>query len=420
MTKLINWMTDVFAPRANKIARNPWVAAIQESILTAMPVILIGSFATLFNVLRDFLPFLPDLGLISSFSFGLLSLFLAYLIPATVMEKKRHKRVVRQAGLAGIALFLIIISPIFDEEGNILVAFGRLGTEGMLATLISGLFVAAVMNFFAKHSFFKKDSEMPDFITVWFDTLIPITLILVVGWVSTYLLNFSVFEFINWVFSPFIAGGQSFLGFVLFNFLAFSFLYSFGISTWVLYPVMAAILFQGFGDNLALVAAGESAKYIHTNEVLNMFLIGGGGTTLALNIMMLGAKSKKLKAVGRSSIVPSIFNINEPLVFGAPMAFNPLLMIPMWIVGLVGPILTYVAFSSGFLAIPLEPFWLWYLPSPIVGYIVTNSIKGAIVVLIIFAASWLIYYPFYRAYDKQLCAEEVAAAQSASAKKSDK
>jgi len=408
MKKLIDWMTEVFAPKANKIARNPWIASIQEAILTTMPVILIGSFATLFNVMRDFIPAMPDIGMLSSFSFGLISLFLAYLVPATIMEKKRHKRVVRQAGLAGIAFFLIIISPLFDEEGNILIMMGRLGTEGMLATLISGLFVAMVMNFFAKHSFFKEDTQMPDFITVWFDTLIPITLILVVGWVATFLLNFSVFEFINLVFSPFIAIGQSFLGFVLLNFLGYAFLYSFGISTWILFPVMAAILFQGFGDNLALVAAGEAARYIHTNEVLNLFLIGGGGTTLSLNIMMLGAKSKKLKAVARSSILPSICNINEPLVFGAPMAFNPLLMIPMWIIGLVGPILTYLTFAIGFLEIPMEPFWFWYLPSPVVGYMVTNSVKGIIVVLVIFAVSWVIYYPFYRAYDKQVCAEEAA------------
>ena len=97
MKKFMDWMTNVFAPKMNKIARNPWVAAVQESILTAMPVILIGSFATVFNILIDFIPQIPDISMISNFSFGLLALFLAYLIPATIMEKKKHRKTAKQA-----------------------------------------------------------------------------------------------------------------------------------------------------------------------------------------------------------------------------------------------------------------------------------------------------------------------------------
>ncbi|MEG0468512.1 MAG: PTS sugar transporter subunit IIC, partial [Longicatena sp.] len=106
MKSFMNWMTDVFAPKMNKIARNPWLASVQESILAAMPLILIGSFATVFNIIRDFVPQMPDISMLSSFSFGLLSIFLAYLIPSTIMEKKKHKKTAKQAGMAGIAFFL--------------------------------------------------------------------------------------------------------------------------------------------------------------------------------------------------------------------------------------------------------------------------------------------------------------------------
>jgi len=406
MKKLMDWMTNVFAPKMNKFARNPWITAIQESILTAMPVILIGSFATLFNIIRDFIPGMPDISLLSSFSFGLLSLFLSYLIPTTIMEKKKHRKTSRQAGLAGIAFFLMIVSPAFDEGGNIVIYFGNLGTEGMIAALLSGVFVGAIMNQFAKHSFFKEDTALPDFITVWFDTLIPITVVLLVGWLFIFKLEISLFNIIYAIFDPFISIGQSFLGFVLFNFIAFSVLYSFGISTWVLYPVMAAITLQGIGDNIALVEVGKAAVNIHTSETVNLFLLGGGGTTLALNIMMLRAKSKKLKVISRSSIIPSICNINEPLVFGAPIAFNPLLMVPMWIIGLVGPAIVYLSMSTGLVPIPCETFQFWYAPSPIMGYMVTRSISGVILVLVIFTLSWLIYYPFFKVYDKQVYEEE--------------
>ena len=405
MKKFMDWMTNVFAPKMNKLARNPWLSSVQESILAAMPVILIGSFATLFNILRDFIPQMPDISMLSNFSFGLLSVFLAYLIPANVMEKKKHRRTAKQAGMAGIAMFLMVAYPTFDDAGNIQFIFSNLGTGGMIAALVAGLFVGAVMNQFAKHSFFSEDSALPDFITVWFDTLIPITLCLVVGWLFTFVLEISIFDIIYQIFSPFITIGQSFWGFVILNFIGYAFLYTFGISTWVIYPITSAICLQGMGDNIAAVAAGGTAQFIHTSETTNLFLLGGGGTTLALGIMFLFAKSKKLRVIGKTSLVPSLCNINEPLVFGAPIAFNPLLMIPMWIIGLLGPAIVYLALSWGLVPIPAETMGFWYLPSPIVGYLVTHSISGVILVLVIFALSWVIYYPFFKVYDKQ-CVEE--------------
>lgn len=412
MKKFMDWMTDVFAPKMNKIARNPWIASIQESILTTMPIILIGSFATIFNILRDFIPQIPDISMISNFSFGLLSLYLAYLIPATILEKKKFKKVSKQAGLAGIAFFLMIVYPSFDEVGNIQIAFSNLGTGGMVASLVSGLFVGAVMNLFAKHSFFKEDSALPEFITVWFDTIIPITICLVVGWLFTFVLQISIFNIIYEMFRPLLTIGQSFWGFVIISFFGYGFLYSFGISTWVIYPIISAICMQGIGDNMALVAAGEAPIYIHTGEVINLFALGGGGTTLSLAFMMLFvAKSKKLKVIGKSTIVPSLCNINEPLIFGAPVAFNPILMVPMWIISFVAPAIAYLAMNSNLVPIPAELFGFFYLPSPIIGYLTTRSIMGVVLVLVIFAISWIIYYPFFKVFDKQLCKEEAIEAE---------
>jgi len=422
MKKLMTWMTDKFAPKMNVLAKNPWISSIQEAILAAMPLILIGSFATLFNIIREYISWFPDLSLISSFSFGLLSVCLAYQIPAILMEKKKNRKTAKQAGMAGVALFLLLIYPqagdiagYAAEDGSFLgtegltILMGRFGTEGMLAAILAGVFVAFVMNLFAKHSFFGEDSAMPDFIIVWFDTLIPMLIIILTGWILTFKLEISMFSLINKVFEPFVAVGQSFWGFVLFNFVAYAFLYSFGISTWVLYPVMAAIILPAIGANSAALPGAE--LYIHTSETTNLFLIGGGGTTLALNILMLTAKSKKLKVIGRSCIAPSVFNINEPIVFGAPVAFNPILMIPMWIMGLLGPTLTYLAMSTGLVPIPTEVFNFWYLPSPIVGYLVTKSFAGLLLVLVIFAVSCVVYYPFFKVYDNQEYAKEQANSQ---------
>ena len=407
MKKFIHWMTEDFSPKVNKISRNPWVSAIQDSLLTAMPMIFIGSFATILTLIRNYIPGFPDVQPISDFSFGLFSLFLAYLIPEQIMTKKKNRSTSKQAGLAGISFFLMIIMPLFDIDGNITLSFGNLGAGGMVAALLSGLLVGFIMNLFSSFSFFKKDTPIPDFVTVWFNTLIPIVIILVIGWVFSFILKISLFDQIYVFLSPLISVGQSFWGMVIVAFVGYAFLYTFGISSWILYPIESAIALPGISENMSAVANGQEPMNIFVNETLNMFIIGGGGATLALAIMMAFlSKSKKNKLIGRTTLVPSIFNINEPLIFGAPVAFNPILMIPMWIMGLVGPILTYIVMKVGIVPISTSTFELWYVPTPIQAFFSTHSFTAVIYVLLLFAVSFAVYYPFFKIYDNQSLEEE--------------
>lgn len=407
MDKFMNWMTEKFAPKVNKIAKNTWVAAVQDAILTAMPMVFIGSFATVFSIIKNYWKDFPDFSMISTFSFGLFSIFLAFLIPEMVMVKKGHKDASRQAGLAGIAFFLMIIYPQLLDNGKIVFDLNTFGTGGMIAALIAGLFVGFIMNIFAKLKFIGEDSAIPDFVAVWFNTLIPILIILLVGWLFTFELKINIYNQINSIFTPLINLGQSFWGFVLVYFLGFAFLYTFGISSWVVYPVQVAIALPAIAQNQANYEAGKAVTNIFTNESGTLFLIGGGGATLALCIMLaFMAKSQRLKLIGRASIIPSIFNINEPVVFGAPIAFNPILMIPMWIMGLVGPILTWIVMKIGLVPIPFKPFALWYTPAPIASWIITESFKGVIFFVALFIVSWLVYYPFFKIYDRQAVAQD--------------
>ncbi|MGM0168912.1 PTS system, cellobiose-specific IIC component [Enterococcus sp. AZ135] len=407
MKKFIEWMQNDFSSKVNKIARNPWVAAIQDSLLSAMPMIFIGSFATILTLVKEYIPGFPDVTPISDFSFGLFSLFLAYLIPENVMLKKKHRNTSKQAGLAGLAFYLMIISPIFDEAGNMTIVFANLGAGGMVAALVAGIFVGFIMNLFAKFSFFKKDTTMPDFVTVWFNTLIPIIVILVVGWVFTIVLSINLFDLVYVILSPLISLGQSFWGFVLISFLGYAFFYTFGISSWIMYPVEIAIALPAISENMSAVANGNEPTNIFVNETLNIVTIGGGGSTLALCIMLAFlSKSQKNKLIGRTALIPSIFNINEPLIFGAPVAFNPILMIPMWIMGFLAPALTYLVMKIGLVQIPFNTFELWYIPTPIQAFFSTHSFMAVLYVFILFAISWIIYYPFFKIYDNQSLQEE--------------
>ncbi|MGM9886665.1 MAG: PTS sugar transporter subunit IIC [Lactococcus sp.] len=409
MNNFMEWMTDKFSPKVNKFAKNAWVASIQDAILAGMPMILIGSFATILSIVKTYVSWFPDFSMISQFSFGLFSLFLAYLIPNSIMKHKKHIEISKQAGLAGLSFFLILVYPKIDEAAGTITFDGNtFGTGGMIAALLAGLFVGFVMNLFTKFNFIGEDSSLPDFVAVWFNTLFPIIVILLVGWLFTFQLHINIYSEINSLFAPLISLGQSFWGLTILMFLGFSFLYSFGISSWVLTPVIYAIELPGIAENQAAVAAGHAATNIFTVEATTMILIGGGGATLALCIMMAFlAKSPRLRMIGKASLIPGIFNINEPLVFGAPIAFNPILMVPFWICGLVTPILLWISMKLQMVPIPSQPFQMWYTPSPIAGWIVSKSIAGLLFVLVVFAVSWIIYWPFFKAYDKQAVQQDL-------------
>ncbi|MCI8598411.1 MAG: PTS sugar transporter subunit IIC [Lachnospiraceae bacterium] len=412
MEKVMSFMTDSVAPKMNKITRNPYVSSVQDAILTSMPLIFIGTIGTILDTIREAFPSFPNCSGFATFSFNLISLFLAFLIPSFIMEKKKQRRTRNQAGLAGLALFIMVICPVI-EEGNFTIAFKALGAGGMIAAIVTGIFVGFVMSLFGKIRLFKEDSAIPDFVTVWFDTLIPILVLLLIGWILTSVIGLNLLEVITSFFAPLVNFGETFWGFVLINFLAMAFLYSFGLSTWVLYSVMSVIALTGISANEAAAAAGMAATNIHVYEVTWIMTIGGGGATFALSIMMcFMAKSKRLKLMGKTCIVPSIFNINEPLVYGTPMAFNPILMIPMWLCGFILPCITWVVFNLSLVPIPTKVFQMWYLPKFIFAFFSTGSIRGTLLAVVLFAVSWVIYWPFFKVYDNQVCKEEAAALEA--------
>lgn len=401
MKRFMKWMTESFAPRLDAITNNIWIASIQEAIMVAIPMIFIGSIITLISILQDFIPGMPDLTPITTFSFGLLGLFIAFLTPYTVMEKKERHKIKLLAGMTGISLFLMLLNPVVNEDGTVQFVLERFGPAGMVTALIVGVFIAVIMNICAKFSFFKKGSSMPEFIMDWFDFLVPIAVIMGLGWVLVYQLHFDIFGLIVSVFEPINAMGQSLFGFVLFNFIGVV-LYSFGVSPWVLMPIWYAIWIPAIEENAALVAQGLDPVNINTFETFfsGWLGIGGMGATLPLVIWLLFARSKKLKTIGKATLIPSLFNINEPVVYGAPVAFNPLLMVPMWINALITPIIVYLALDMGFAQIPSKIFQLWYTPIGVSTYLMSGFnglILLAVVLLIVFA----VWFPFFKLYDAQ-------------------
>lgn len=300
-------------------------------------------------------------------------------------------------------LFLIVISPQVIADGVPGFTHSALGAGGMFIAIVTGLLTGAVMSLFARFTFFKDESVIPDFVRAWFDAMLPIGLVVVVGWLLIDIAGFDLYNVILTVFLPLQGIVESPLGFALMGFVI-CFFYSMGISTWVFTPIFTPVLLAAMQANMD----GTAVNLVTNATLYSAYLwIGGVGITAPLVIMMLFARAKRLKALARASVVPTVFNINEPIIFGA-IAWNPILMVPLWIQGAVLPLLVWLFTKTiPFAPIPMYQFELWYTPFPISTWLTTASLAGLALFAMVAAVATTIWYPFFRAYDRQVQADEV-------------
>ncbi|MDR1689188.1 MAG: PTS transporter subunit EIIC [Clostridiales bacterium] len=396
MQGFINWMELNLVPKMNKINSNAWVQSLKDAMMQVLPLILVGSLLTIMAILQDFIPNFPDMWVVYNYTMGIIGILVAFLIPFNYMERKRKHKMRLIAGMTSFSMYAIIIhldnAELFD--------FGSLGAGGMFAAIVVGIISGLVFALFSDFSFFKEESTVPDFVRQWFDNMLPVAILILSTWALVYLLGLDLFTLINTALSPLTKFADNIVGFTLIYFLI-CFLYSMGISTWMLYSITTPIFLAGITANLALVQAGEAAVHVATNEVYysGWLAIGGSGGTLFLCLMFLFmAKSQRLRAIGKASILPSILNINEPIVFGA-VAWNPILMIPLCLHGLITPIITWIWLNAGLASIPYEVFGFWYCPFPISTWLVSKSVGGLLLLLVLAAVNIVIYFPFFKIYD---------------------
>lgn len=336
---------------------------------------------------------------------GKVSMFVAFLIPFNLMEKKRLKKQRIIAGLSSFILYLIVITPQIEADKTIGFGHDALGAGGMFVAIFCGIFTGFVMSMFGKFSFFKEDSVIPDFVKAWFDAMLPIAVVICAGWIVVLIMKFDLYNLVLAIFMPLSNFIQTPYGFVFVMFL-YCFLYSMGISTWVLTPVTQPVLLAAIASNIAIAQTGaytaSQLSLVTSSTLFSAYLwIGGVGCTLPLVIMLICSKAKELNTLGKAFIVPSIFNINEPVVFGT-IAWNPYLMIPMWMQGIILPIIVYVFTKViPFAPIPVVQFEMWYCPFPIATWFTTGSVRGLMLFAIVFIASAVVWYPFFKAYEGQ-------------------
>lgn len=414
MKKFMDWLENSFSPAMNKVAQNPWVAALSGSMMKILPIIMTGSLIFFYNVFRSWIPALPDLGGILQFTFQLTAIILAFLVTNQVMEKLDHPRYVLNAAITGTIMYLIALKPEF-ADGVMTIDPNRLGPSGMFVAIVIGLFTGLLYHLYTKLHILENSVTIPDFVCDWINQIIPMFVCVLIGVLITRNAGIDLYQVIADVFAPLQNVGFTLPGFIVIVF-AQAFLYSMGISSWFVSAFTTPILMAGTAANVAAVAAGEVAPYVvcyETVYLLSLVTLGGTGCTLTLNIMMLLSKSQRLKILGRVCIGPSIFNINEPVVFGTPVVFNPLLMLPMWINSIIMPIIIWIAMTSGMLTIPAASITTGQIPAPF-GYImVTGDFRALIFLALTLAVTWFIWRPFFKVYEKQVLEQERLEAEEA-------
>ena len=370
MKKIQEWIEKHLVPVMNRITQNFWFGIVADAILYIVPFSMVSAIPSLWSILRRFVPVLPDISPLSTFSFGLIGLFVSFVIPYNCLNKIGKKDRSMIAGFTGIGTFMMCMNFVTTDEGS-LVAMSKFGAGGMFTAMFVGLLVAVVYKAMFKFSFFGEDSVIPDFVKNWFDNIIAILISLTAGYLLTYVMKIDVFTMVQLIMKPITSFAQSGPGVVLIVLLQNVF-YFFGISGWVFTPVTRSITQAAIAENAAMMAAGMAPKNIYAYGFSRYHHIGGQGATMPLALFMLRAKSKKYRVLGKATLVPSIFNINEPLQYGAVVG-NPFMLIPTVMIAIILPAFSYLWFVMGWGTINYVNFDMNFAPNAVSAFFMSVS-----------------------------------------------
>lgn len=418
------FMERYFMPVAGKLAEQRHLKAVRDGIIAVMPLLIIGSIFLIissppYKPWAEFMaPFAPSLSIPVDATFGLLGLIAVFSIAYNLAKSYGMDGL--SAGVLSTAAFFVA-TPL-TEEGNI--PLNLMGSEGLFIAILLAITTVEIFRFFEKRNIVIR---MPDTVppSVWraFTALIPGAVIITLVWGVDLILrsswDLSLHGIVGAVLrEPLQMLGGSFWG-AMIAILLIHLLWSFGIhGISVVASVMAPIWYSLTDENIAAQRAGEELPHIVGQPYMAIWwAVGGSGMALALTLLFLFlAKSKHLKGLGRGSIGASIFNISEPVIFGAPVVMNPLLIIPFILAPLAVGVITYFSMSIGLVGKPyvIVP---WTMPPPLSGILTTGDFRGGILMLVNIAVAMFIYFPFFKLYDKQLLKEEEERKETAAAAK---
>lgn len=420
MNKLIAFI-EKGKPFFEKLSRNIYLRAIRDGFIAGMPVILFSSIFILIAFVPNSWGFKWSDDVVNllmkpyNYSMGILALLVAGTTAKSLtdsvnrnMEKTNQINYMSTLLAAVVGLLMLAADPI--ENGF---ATGFLGTKGLLSAFLAAFITVNIYKVCVKNNVtIRMPDEVPPNISQVFKDVIPFTLSVV----SLYALdllarNFvgaSVAESIGKFFAPLFSAADGYLGITII-FGAFAFFWFVGIhGPSIVEPAIAAITYANAEVNLNLLQQGMHADKILTSGT-QMFIVtmGGTGATLVVPFMFMWlCKSKRNKAIGRASVVPTFFGVNEPILFGAPLVLNPIFFIPF----ILAPIANVWIFKFFIDTLGMNSFTAnlpWTTPAPLGLVLGTNfQVLSFLLAALLIVVDVAIYYPFLKVYDEQILEEE--------------
>lgn len=412
---MFKFLEEKFVPVASRIGNQRHLVAIRDGFIAIMPLMIAGSLAVLVNNLPiDFYQnamnaiFGGDTwkqwgGNVWGATFAIVSLLISFTIAYNLT--KSYGKDALAGGAIGLASYMTFAT------------YGEGGLTG-LTTGTGGIFLAIILSLVSAEMFsrlsgnprllIKMPAGVPDAVAKSFATLFPA--IITVGILALVRTLISVLfdapdiigQFYTLVQEPFMGLTNSWVAALILAFVP-AFVWTFGIhGANIIDPFMQTINLDAIAKNVEALEAGQVAPYIINKPFFDAFVnMGGSGTTIALiiAIFIVSRKNKQYSTVGKLSAAPGIFNINEPLLFGLPIVLNPILFVPFILTPMVNVSIAYFATKWGIVpaATVAAP---WTTPPIINGWLVTQSISGAILSIVLIVVAVLIYTPFLLAANR--------------------
>ena len=420
MNKLIAFI-EKGKPFFEKLSRNIYLRAIRDGFIAGMPVILFSSIFILIAFVPNSWGFKWSDEVVAflmkpySYSMGILALLVAGTTAKSLtdsvnrsMEKTNQINYMSTLLAAIVGLLMLAADPI--ENG---LATGFLGTKGLLSAFLAAFVTVAIYMICVKNNVtIRMPDEVPPNISQVFKDVIPFTLSVVslyaLDLLARHFVGASVAESIGKFFAPLFSAADGYLGITII-FGAFAFFWFVGIhGPSIVEPAIAAITYANAEVNLNLLQQGMHADKILTSGT-QMFIVtmGGTGATLVVPFMFMWlTKSKRNRAIGRASVVPTFFGVNEPILFGAPLVLNPIFFIPF----IFAPIANVWIFKFFIETLGMNSFTAnlpWTTPAPLGLVLGTNfQVLSFILAVLLIVVDVVIYYPFLKVYDEQILEEE--------------
>ncbi|WYJ94127.1 PTS system, cellobiose-specific IIC component [Enterococcus sp. 9D6_DIV0238] len=438
MMKTFDSLAMKLLPIANAIGNQRHLQAIRNGLISILPLTIVGSFFTILLNLpipgysELIAPYLAALDVPFRFTVGLMSLYAAFTIGSFLGNTYNLDKIT--SGFLSMLATLLMVVPINLQEGVDIagnaVAGGRyipitpLGSQGLFGAIVAALVSVEIYRFTKEKNLeIKMPEGVPPVVGESFAALLPTLLVILIFWIPRHFFDFNLNDLLSLAISPlkvFLTGNNLFGGIITqFMICLFWVLGIHGHA--VLGPIIRPFWDQAILENAELFQSGTSAFHlpnIFTEQFYQWYAqMGGTGATLALVCLFLFSKSTYLKQLGKLSILPGIFNINEPVIFGTPIVMNPLLAIPFILVPIVNTILVYIVTALGWMPKMMvkPPF---SIPAPLGALITSNwNWVACIMVFVCFAVSLAIYYPFFKMFEKIQVEQESqeAVAESADA-----